>query len=422
MATTNNNSSNSENWFKKNPMPAAATVILVLLAAWLYPTLSGIQWIGTFLSIVAVGMLLTHHNRRQQRLLSIQLRNIALKLAPLMPSDEARRDVEINNDVNALAHHIDEALAQFARTTDFLQDVSMSLGGHAQSMHEISEQVNTDLAQQKVEALNAHEQLERLSKALTVATQTANDTIGVAQKSEEEGNGGKIAMTNAMGGVMALGQLVNEAGGKVETLGKDSEAISGIVNTITSVAEQTNLLALNAAIEAARAGEQGRGFAVVADEVRSLANKTQESAQEIQNLIEQLLKNVSAASDSIQGCMKKAEESDELIEGVVMSYSEIVGFMSETSSLAKDLVNSTENEQQTAASAFEKLKNIEEISEISSGHVAQLNASSYELQTLGQQLTGMVSNSASYGSTQTSANTNTSAANTAEEKNDVDLF
>jgi len=416
MLTANNNpQSNSENWFKKNPMPAAATIILVALAAWLYPSLSGIQWIGTFVAIVAVGMLLTSHNRRQQKLLSLQLRDIATKLSPLLPNDEARRDIETNNDVNALAQHIDQALDQFARTNEFLKGVSSSLATHAQSMHEISDQVTVDLAQQQAETLDAHEQLERLNNALIIATDTANKTIEVAQKSEAEGNSGKVAMTNAMGGVMALGESVNEAGSKVEVLGKDSEAIGGIVNVITSVAEQTNLLALNAAIEAARAGEQGRGFAVVADEVRSLANKTQESAQEIQNLIEQLLKNVSAANGAIHNSMKLGEQSDELIEGVVMSYSELVGFMGEVSSLAQTLASSTTNEQQTATSAFEKLKNIEEISAVSAEHVTQLNASSYELQTLGQQLIGMTSNTTDAGAPAT----NTSNG---EVKNDVDLF
>ena len=416
MATANNNpQSNSENWFKKNPMPAAATIILVALAAWLYPSLSGIQWIGTFVAIVAVGKLLTSHNRRQQKLLSLQLRDIATKLSPLLPNDEARRDIETNNDVNALAQHIDQALDQFARTNEFLKGVSSSLATHAQSMHEISDQVTVDLAQQQAETLDAHEQLERLNNALIIATDTANKTIEVAQKSEAEGNSGKVAMTNAMGGVMALGESVNEAGSKVEVLGKDSEAIGGIVNVITSVAEQTNLLALNAAIEAARAGEQGRGFAVVADEVRSLANKTQESAQEIQNLIEQLLKNVSAANGAIHNSMKLGEQSDELIEGVVMSYSELVGFMGEVSSLAQTLASSTTNEQQTATSAFEKLKNIEEISAVSAEHVTQLNASSYELQTLGQQLIGMTSNTTDAGAPAT----NTSNG---EVKNDVDLF
>ncbi len=397
-------------WFQKYPLPTAATVILIVLAAWLYPSLSGTQWIATFVSVVTVGMLLASHNRRQRRQLSAQLRGIGNKLAPMMSNDEARRDVEYNQNVNVLARHIDQALDQFTHTNEFLQEVSGSLATHAQSMHTISDQVTGDLAQQKSETFDARELLERLNNAIITATDTAKETIEVAKKSEDEGNSGKVSMTNAMGGVMALGESVNEAGGKVEILGENSEAISGIVNVIKSVAEQTNLLALNAAIEAARAGEQGRGFAVVADEVRSLANKTQESAQEIQNLIEQLLSNVSIASSAIHNSMKLGEQSDELIEGVITSYSELVGHMDEVSSLAESLSNATSNEQQTATSAFEKLKNIEEISADSAEHVSQLNASSYELQTLGQQLMGMTSYTAR------------SETSSDKENSDVDLF
>ncbi|MBL1278603.1 MAG: hypothetical protein COB30_021215 [Ectothiorhodospiraceae bacterium] len=402
---------------KKYPIPTIATVILVILAAWLYPSLTGIQWIATFVSVVAVGTLLTWHNRNQQRQLRLQLRNIARKLAPLMKDDEAPRDIDTNSDVDTLARHIDLALQQFSETTTFLQAVSESLATHATSMHDISEQVTLDLIQQKVETIGAHEQLERLSNALVAATDTANQTIAVAQKSETEGNSGKVTMTNAMGGVMALGESVNKTGSIVETLGKDSEAISGIVTVIKNVAEQTNLLALNAAIEAARAGEQGRGFAVVADEVRSLANKTQASAQEIQDLIELLLKNVAAASSAIQSSMKLAEESDELIEGVVISYSEIVGHMSEANSLAQTLASATLEEQQTAASAFEKLKNVESIAAGCAEHITQLSVSSLELQSLGQQLTSSLPRASNNKNTHTSTGKNSNATNTG-----VDLF
>jgi len=187
---------------------------------------------------------------------------------------------------------------------------------------------------------------------------------------------------------MGLISSVNETGAKVDTLGENSAAIGGIVNVIKNVAEQTNLLALNAAIEAARAGEQGRGFAVVADEVRSLANKTQASAQEIEGFIELLLTNVSLAGESIKISMKLASESDELFEGVVMSYSEIVGYMQQVNELSEELATSIVHEQQSAARVFEKLKSITNITDNSVEHVEQLNGSSNELKSLGYQLIG----------------------------------
>lgn len=150
MATTSNDQQkNSKLWFVKYPMPAAATVILILLAAWLYPSLTGIQWIGTFAAIVAVGILLRSHILRQQTQLGYQLRDIAIKLAPLLPNDEARRDIKSNSDVNALARHIDQALDQFTRTNEFLEGVSSSLATHAHSMNDTSEQITLDLSQQK---------------------------------------------------------------------------------------------------------------------------------------------------------------------------------------------------------------------------------------------------------------------------------
>jgi len=309
-----------------------------------------------------------------------------------MSSGVTRDEIEITNNAQALKQHIHLALQKVAQTNDFLEGVSGSLASHAHSVHDISEQLSRDLTQQSAKSVAAREELEQLGHALTTAGNSANDTIEITQKSESEGNSGKLTMTNAMGGIMALGESVNETGSMVETLGKDSAAIGGIVNVIKNVAEQTNLLALNAAIEAARAGEMGRGFAVVADEVRSLANKTQESAQEIQNLIEQLLKNVSAASNAIHNSMKLAEESDELIEGVVMSYSELVGHMGEVNSMAESLSAAMLSEQQTTDAAFEKLNNIDGIATGSVEHLSHLSGSSDELQSLGQQLLGAVSN------------------------------
>lgn len=381
-----------KNRFQNNLIFIISAAILIVLAVWLYPRLNLGPWLTTIIGILTIAGLMVTNGRRQQKVQLHALQNVATQLAPWVSDDATRQKLTHAGDAQTLKQHISQALDECTRTGESLGEISSSLSTHIQSIHATSEQMDQNLSQQKAETLGAHEQLERLNEALTVATRVADDTIEVAQRSETEGNSGKVTMTNAMGSVMALAESVNETGNMVETLGKDSEAIRGIVNVIKSVAEQTNLLALNAAIEAARAGEQGRGFAVVADEVRSLANKTQESAQEIQNLIGSLLDNVSAANEAIHGSMKLSEESDELIEGVVTSYSEIVGYMSEVNGLAQTLTASTIDEQQTAAAAFEKLKNIEDISANSAEHVTQMSSSSDELQTLSQQLLSTIPN------------------------------
>jgi len=264
--------------------------------------------------------------------------------------------------------------------------VSNKLADYANKLSHTANTVLENISQQESMTAVVYTQLESLQSVLTQAKTTADETVDVSAKSELEGNSGKLVMTKAMGGVSALSQNVADTEGIVEHLGKDSTAISNIVDVIRGVAEQTNLLALNAAIEAARAGEQGRGFAVVADEVRSLANKTQQSTEEIENIIKSLQANVATAVTQISMSSKLANEADELMDEMVMSYSEIVGFMSTVSNLGTTLAQVTSTEQNSASMAFNTLQQIKDITVKTSGDIHDLQAASMELGKLGEQL------------------------------------
>ncbi|RUM55739.1 MAG: methyl-accepting chemotaxis protein, partial [Marinomonas sp.] len=135
----------------------------------------------------------------------------------------------------------------------------------------------------------------------------ANDTANEAQTSSELTNQGIQAVNTSQGAIDGLVRDINDALNRAGELEKSSEAIASVLEVIRNIAEQTNLLALNAAIEAARAGEQGRGFAVVADEVRTLATRTQDSTNEIETMIEQLKVNVQESSRAIQNSRNNAD-------------------------------------------------------------------------------------------------------------------
>jgi len=127
-----------------------------------------------------------------------------------------------------------------------------------------------------------------------VANSISNSTVAI-QHADEEAQNGSIIVSETINSINALAQEVNNAVTVIEKLEQDSNQIGSVLDVIGGIAEQTNLLALNAAIEAARAGEQGRGFAVVADEVRTLAGRTQQATSEIQSMIEQLQAGVKNA-------------------------------------------------------------------------------------------------------------------------------
>jgi methyl-accepting chemotaxis protein len=262
---------------------------------------------------------------------------------------------------------------------------------HTTTLSETSELIHENVELEEKMTQVVYGLLEKLQTVLNHAKDTADQTVEVADKSESEGSSGKLVMTKAMTGVATLSQSVSDTETVISQLGVDSKSISNVVNVIQSVAEQTNLLALNAAIEAARAGEHGRGFAVVADEVRSLASKTQESTVEIENIITTLQKNVDQAIENTKTSHSLADEADELMEEVIMSYSEIVGFMSNVSELGVQLAKNTHDVKDTAELAFTLLQQIKDISNHTTSDIDTLQHSNRELSKLAEQLGVIVS-------------------------------
>ena len=227
-----------------------------------------------------------------------------------------------------------------------------------QQLDQLAEETETRGDSQRQSGSFIKSSVEQMINAITTAETVSIQTNELARQSEEEGSNGKLAMTEAITGVMMLGESVNEAGEIINTLGEDSKSIGGIIEVIRGVAEQTNLLALNAAIEAARAGEQGRGFAVVADEVRSLASQTQSSAQQINDIINRLLGHVEQATGVIQTSVEHADKSDELMENVTISYSELVGHMDEVRQMASRLQAAVSEDNADIDSLIQHLDNL----------------------------------------------------------------
>lgn len=186
-----------------------------------------------------------------------------------------------------------------------------------------------------------------LAEAVQEVARSAAEAANSTHQAAKEADSGKITMTEAMGAMSNLGEQIGRAGEAVSRLGKESQNIGAVLDVIRGIAEQTNLLALNAAIEAARAGEQGRGFAVVADEVRTLASRTQRSTQEIQQMIERLQSEAEGAVGEMGQGTSQATVVEELIENACISLAEIGGAVSSIDSMNTQIASAAE--QQHAA-------------------------------------------------------------------------
>ena len=371
-----------KNFNRDTAIRLLAVALFVVLGIWLFPQMALGNFLITLAGIGSAVGLLCWGSLKSQQTLQRELTNITTALTPLLPSGAAFTDAQ---GPSALAQKIQQQLGQIVAAQQSLDTTVSNIVAQARHIQQVATQITGELDQQH-DTQSPTEALENLRHSFATLLDSADEVLETSKKSEADGESGKLVMTEVMSGGMALGESVNETGTLVDTLGSDSEAIGGIVNVIKSVAEQTNLLALNAAIEAARAGEQGRGFAVVADEVRSLANKTQESAQEIEELIQQLLRNVESANASIHGSMKLAEKSDELIESMVISYSEIVGHMTEIEALAKTMTSTAAHGQQNTDDIASQLQQLVTGMTSSREELVQLDNASHELVSLSDQL------------------------------------
>ena len=241
------------------------------------------------------------------------------------------------------------------------ETISLATSMESSSSELTGQQSKTD---QVAAAIN-----EMTSSVGEVAT-NANNAAEQTKEAAEQTRGAALTVTQALGIIESLSTDVDSAEASIQTLAVDSETIGEVLNVIKAIAEQTNLLALNAAIEAARAGEQGRGFAVVADEVRTLASRTQDSTKEIQEIIEKLQHGVGNSVSQMGNVRNRANECIEQVEQSAEALAEISGAVQTINIMTLQIQSATQEQTQVAE---EINNNIQAISGSSHNTVSQVN-------------------------------------------------
>jgi methyl-accepting chemotaxis protein len=232
-----------------------------------------------------------------------------------------------------------------------LKSVSHEVRQSSVTSENITGKTNQQTNQQQQEISSVVTATNEMSATSNEVARLAQSSADSAKQAQEIIQKSQSVLSIAVDGVKTLSLDMNNASESISQVASRSEDITRIIDVIKAIAEQTNLLALNAAIEAARAGEQGRGFAVVADEVRSLASKTQNSTDEINTMINSLQSEVSKAVTIIDNSSTKAEES---VEQTHLAFSSLEDVVSTTNSI-------TDNADQVAAAAEEQSQVAEEI-------------------------------------------------------------
>ena len=281
-----------------------------------------------------------------------------------------------------------------SKVQDLIREVTSStsqLSAAAEEMSMITGETRNGVQRQQSETALVATAINEMNSTVHEVAQNAEVAARGANQADSQVEQGKQIVSSTVASIRVLASEVETAGKVIGQLEKDSESIGSVLEVIRGIAEQTNLLALNAAIEAARAGEQGRGFAVVADEVRNLASRTQESTQEIQEMIERLQKGSRDAVNAMVAGQEQAQQTVDKASQAEVSLNEISTAVAQINEMNAHIAEASRQQGQVVEEININIVNITEVADNSANGAEQLSTASQEMANLAVNLESQVS-------------------------------
>ncbi|MET0089801.1 MAG: methyl-accepting chemotaxis protein [Candidatus Thiodiazotropha sp.] len=267
---------------------------------------------------------------------------------------------------------------------------TQELASAAERLKTISEQSNSDISKQHDEVRQVVNAVMEMSDSVKGIVASSERAATNARDADNEADKGQTVVKQTVEAISTLASEVESAADVINNLERDSDAIESVLGVIREIADQTNLLALNAAIEAARAGEQGRGFAVVADEVRTLASRTQQSTEEIQKIIQGLQEGTAKAVKVMGESVASAKDTVDKASNASVSLKNIVNSISVITEVNTHIASSSEQQSVAVKGIDHSVAHMEELSNKASNGSEETMQASRELARLGEELKGIV--------------------------------
>ena len=299
-------------------------------------------------------------------------------------------EVERDDEIGKLFDGFNRAVRQVHLMIEQMLEAVTTTSSSADQINVASESLATGAQEQSYQATEVAAAVEEMSSTIMENAKLATSTSDLTNQCGEAAEKGGTVVSKTIEKMQQIADVVQLSAGIIERLGESSQQIGEIISVINEIADQTNLLALNAAIEAARAGEQGKGFAVVADEVRKLAERTTDSTQQIAEMIKSIQAETEQAVVAMQDGRDRVDEGLGLADNAGGALEEIVTNIHNVVDLVTQIATATEEQAQTSTSISQNVVKISGLSSESAQGITEISGSAQQLNSLTAELNDLM--------------------------------